>query len=151
MIKTPKEAYEYAYYHGLTFPKDWYITKNFKWNEVFTNETQLDGIPIYEVFENALKIAQPLQELRNKIALPINVHCWIRQVAHNKRANSTAKYSAHLNGLAVDFDIEGQTSNKTRDVIIAMKLPVRIEADTFGWVHIDINSYIPFKQGLFYP
>lgn len=151
MIKTPKEAYEYAYLHEtLMFPNDWFIIKNFKWNEVFANETSSDGIPIYEVFENALKIAVFLQQIRTNVKCPINVHCWVRQIKHNKRVKSTAKYSAHINGLAVDFDIQGQTSSQSRSLILAMRLPIRIEANTNGWVHIDINSYIkPFKSGLF--
>lgn len=152
VIKTPKEAYEYAYTHNtLTFPSDWYIIKNFKWNEVFVNETANDGLPMYEVYENALKIAVYLQQIRTNINAPINVHCWVRQIRHNKRVGSTAKYSAHINGLAVDFDIQGISSSQSRSLILAMKLPIRIEANTNGWVHIDQNSYVkPFKTGLFY-
>lgn len=151
MIKTPKEAYEYAYVNNtLKFPDNWFICANFKWNEVFANETSKDGLPILEVYQNALRLSSYLQHIRTSIGRPINVHCWVRQIPHNKRAGSTAKYSAHINGLACDFDVTGITCAQARSLILAMNLPMRIEADTKTWVHIDINSYIPFQKGLFY-
>lgn len=149
-IVSPKQAYEYAYDKGVLFPNDWYITKNFKWNEVFTNECKQDGIPMYEVFQNAYEIGQYIQQLRNEINKPINVHCWVRQIPHNKRAGSTAKYSAHINGCAIDFSVTGVSDSQIRALLLAMKLPIRIEANTKGWIHIDRTKYIPFKQGLFY-
>lgn len=152
LIKTPQEAYEWAYDKGLTFPKHWYITPNFKWNEVFTNETDADGIPIYEVFENALEIGGYAQRLRYALEKPIHVHCWVRQIAHNKRVGSTAKYSAHINGAAIDFHVDGLSESQIRDTILAERIPVRIEADTVGWVHIDRQKYIkPFTPGIFKP
>lgn len=150
MIVSPKQAYLYAYDNGVVFPSDWYITENFTWNEVFKNEKLSDGIPILEVFENALKLAVYLQEIREEIKLPINVHCWVRQPKHNKRV-AGAKLSAHLNGLAIDFDVKNMTSEQTRAYIKAMRLPVRVEAETDGWVHIDLSSYIKdFRTGLFF-
>ena len=151
VIKSPKQAYEWAYVHGLTFPSSWYITPNFKWNEVFVNETASDGIPIYEVFQNAYKLGQHIQFVRQYLGKPVIVHSWVRQIPHNKRAGSTAKYSGHLNGLAVDFHIDGMTDEDVRNAIIEMGIPVRIEANTKGWVHIDINNYVArFTPGLFY-
>ena len=42
---------------------------------------------------------------------------------------------------------------QVRKKILEMNLPVRVEANTNGWVHIDIgNSYIKnYTWGLFYP
>ena len=150
MIVKPKEAYLYAYNNGVKFPKDWYITENFTWNEVFTNENLCDGIPLLEVFENAKKMADIMQLLREEINLPIIVHCWVRQPAHNKRVKG-AKLSAHLNGLAVDFHAVGITCEQVRKYIKAMRLPVRVEANTDNWVHIDLSSYVKeFRIGLFF-
>lgn len=151
MIKSPKEAYEYAYNNGLVFPADWQVTKNFTWNEVFKNETKADGLPIFEVFQNAFRLAQHLQKIRERLGKPVNVHCWVRQIPHNKRAKSTAKYSGHINGCACDFDVAGVSDSGARTIILGMGLPIRVEANTVGWVHVDINSYVyPFKAGLFY-
>lgn len=150
MIIEPKQAYLYAYSNGVKFPKDWYITENFTWNEVFKNERLCDGIPLLEVFENTLRMAQMLQLLRDELKQPINIHCWVRQPKHNKRVSGT-KLSAHLNGLAVDFDVKNMTSDQTRAYIKAMRLPVRVEANTDNWVHIDLSSYVKeFRIGLFF-
>lgn len=151
MFVDPLDAYLYAYDYGLTFPSDWKITNNFTWNEVFVNERSSDGIPILEVFENAFQTAGALQKIRTKLNSPIIVHCWVRQIPHNKRAGSSAKRSPHINGRAVDFHINGMPDEEVRKKILALKLPVRIEKNTKGWVHIDIgNSYIKdYKWGLF--
>ena len=144
-------AYFYAYDNGLTFPKDWKITNNFTWNEAFINERTTDGIPILEVFQNIAETAVQMQKIRAKIGKPIIVHCWVRQIPHNKRAGSTAKRSPHINGRAVDFHINGMTDEEVRKRILNIGLPVRIEDNTSGWVHIYIcNPYIKdFKWGLF--
>lgn len=153
VIKTPLEAYLYCYDHGVSFPSDWYVTKNFKWNEVFANERVSDGYPILEVFNNAAKTARVLQTAREKIGKPFNIHCWVRQIPHNKRAGSTAKQSVHINGCAVDFDVTGMTPAQVRSKLLTLDLPLRIEANTPTWVHVDTgNAYInSFKYGIFYP
>lgn len=150
MIVEPNQAYLYAYSNGVKFPNDWHITENFTWNEVFKNERLSDGVPILEVFENALKLAKYMQEIREELKQPINIHCWVRQFKHNKRVTG-GKLSAHLNGLAVDFVVKNMTSQQAREYIKAMRLPVRIEADTDGWVHIDLSTYVKnYRAGLFY-
>lgn len=151
MIVSALDAYNYAYDHFPKFPSSWKISDNFTWNEVFTNETNIDGIPMLEVFENAVQLAKQLQIVRTKIGKPIIPHCWVRQIKHNKRAGSTAKRSPHINGRAIDFHINGMAESDVRKKILEMKLPLRIEADTKGWVHIDIgNSYTSnYNWGVF--
>lgn len=151
-IVSALDAYLYSYDHGPLFPDDWYVTNNFKWNEVFTNECKADGYPILEVFKNAEKLAKVLQIAREKIGKPFNVHCWVRQIPHNKRAGSTAKQSAHINGCAVDFDVTGMTPAAVRAKLLTLDLPLRIEANTPTWVHVDTgNEYIgAFTYGIFY-
>lgn len=152
-IVTPLEAYEYCYDNGPLFPNEWHVTKNFTWNEVFTNEIKADGYPMLEVFNNAYKLARVLQEARDKIGKAFNIHCWVRQIPHNKRAGSTAKRSAHINGCAVDFDVTGLTPAQVRAKLLELDLPLRIEANTPTWVHVDTgNTYTnDFKYGIFQP
>ena len=152
-IVTPLEAYEYCYDHGPLFPNEWHVTQNFTWNEVFTNEIKADGYPMLEVFNNAYKLARVLQEARSKIGKAFNIHCWVRQIPHNKRAGSTAKRSAHINGCAVDFDVTGLTPAQVRAKLLELDLPLRIEANTPTWVHVDTgNTYTnDFKYGVFQP
>ena len=151
IIKTAKEAYEYCYQNGPIFPSDWSITQNFTWNEAFKNETKSDGIPIYEVFQNIEKLARVLQYARSKIGKAFIIHCWYRSIPHNIRAGSTALYSPHLNGSAVDFHIRGESPEHSRAVLLTLDLPLRIEDETKTWVHVDTgNTYTGnYRYGLF--
>lgn len=114
MLVSALDAYNYAYDHFPTFPPSWKISENFTWNEVFTNECISDGMPMLEVYENAAQLAKQLQIIRTKLGKPIHVHCWVRQIKHNKRAGSTAKRSPHINGRAVDFHINGMAESDVR-------------------------------------
>ena len=150
---SPLDVYEYCYDHGVAkIPGNWMITANFKWREAFVNEQTTDGYPPLEIFENVFETAKTLQAARAKIGRPFNIHCWVRQIPHNKRAGSTARRSPHIHGRAVDFDVTGLTPAQTRQKLLALKLPIRIEANTKTWVHIDIgNSYTKdYKWGIFY-
>lgn len=147
----PLNAYEYCYYNGPTFPKDWYVTQNFTWNEVFTGESSEYGYPLLEVFQNAQKLARVLQKARTQINKPFVIHCWYRSIPHNIKAKSTAIRSMHLNGSAVDFHIQGMTMKAAREALLKLDLPLRIEDETTTWVHVDTgNTYTgAFKYGLF--
>lgn len=151
-IVSPLNAYLHAYTSYPEFPDNWYVTENFKWKEVFVNEVKSDGVPMLEVFNNAYELAKVLQQARTKIGKAFNVHCWVRQIPHNTRAGSTAKRSAHINGRAVDFDVTGMTPAAVRAKLLTLNLPIRIEANTATWIHIDIgNSYTnDYKYGIFY-
>lgn len=152
MIKDVLDVYYFVYDNGIEkIPADWQVTKNFTWQEVFTNEVNRDGYPLLEVFRNAAKTARVLQKVRDALKRPIVVHCWVRQIPHNKRVGSTAKRSAHLNGCAVDFHVQGMGMEAARKAILKLDLPLRVEAGTPTWVHVDTgNEYIgAFKYGLF--
>ena len=151
---SPQEAYLFCYNFGpAAFPNNWHITDNFTWQEVFVNESKADGYPILEVFENAFELAKQLQVARTKMGRAFNIHCWVRQIPHNKRAGSTARMSAHINGRAVDFDVAGLTPAQVRSKLLEYNLPIRIEDKTPTWVHIDVgNKYTDdYKWGLFKP
>lgn len=147
------DAYLHAYDNYPVFPDNWYVTENFKWKEVFVNERKSDTCPLLEVFQNAAKLARVLQVARKELGRPFNIHCWVRQIPHNKRAGSTAKRSPHLNGNAVDFDVTGMSPFAVRAALLKMDLPIRIEANTPTWIHVDTgNPYInAFTYGIFYP
>ena len=152
LFVSAREAYLHAYENFPVFPANWFITENFTWNEAFANEKKEDGVPTLEVFENVIHTATQLQAIRNFVKKPINIHCWVRQVPHNKRV-SKAAMSAHINGRAVDFDITGYSTDKTIATASNLRLPIRVEAGTKGDCHIDIgNSYTNnYKWGIFYP
>jgi uncharacterized protein YcbK (DUF882 family) len=152
MFADAETAYLYAYEHGVaSFPSDYKITENFTWKEAFVNEKDTDGRPTLDVFQNVMSTAIVLQKVRTKIGKPITVTSWVRQIPHNRRAGSTAKKSAHINGRAVDFHIYGMADKDVRTKILAMNLSCRLEDNTTGWVHLDIgNSFTnDYKWGLF--
>jgi hypothetical protein len=73
-IVPPDQAYLYAYDLGKSvFPDDFYITKNFSWNEAFG---KCPEVPCLWVFYNILKTARELQKVRFKINAPFLPHIW---------------------------------------------------------------------------
>lgn len=142
MIVSAYSAYLHCYDNGPEFPDNWMITKNFSWNEAFTNELKEYGYPMLEVFNNVVTLAEELQKARDAIDKPFIIHCWVRSIPHNKKAGSTATRSPHINGRAVDFHVKGMTDGAARAKIASLNLNLRIEANTNGWVHVDAgNSY----------
>ena len=169
-MKTALDVYYYCYEKGnvAEIPSNWYITKNFTWQEAFINESKTDGVPFYDVFKRIQSSALVFQNIRNYINAPINVHCWYRSVEHNIRAyiqsgfskteaRTKARLGVHLYGTALDFHVTGMSDEKLRQKILQGigegKFKVRIEADTHGWVHVDCgNPFITngYNWGLFY-
>jgi hypothetical protein len=60
--------------------------------------------------------------------------------------------SAHMEGQAVDFDVEGMTAEQVRQWIISKKqdmpVPIRLE-NGVQWVHLDVREYNGEKVHLF--
>ena len=169
-FKTALEVYYYCYEKGnvTSIPSDWYVTKNFTWNEIFINEHENDGVPFYDVFLRLYKSALEFQKVRDYLGVAMNIHCWYRSVEHNVRAYIQSGYpekesrkktrlGCHLYGNAIDFHVTGLMDEAVRQKLLQGikqgKFKVRIEADTVGWVHIDCgNPYINngYNWGLFY-
>ena len=80
-----------------------YILKNFTLKEMTKTDTGLPNeIPSFEVAFNLYDTACFLQNLRNKIKMPIVVTSGYRSEAVNKAVGG-AKNSAHLRGGAADI------------------------------------------------
>lgn len=67
--------------------------------------------------------------------------------------NKTDIYlSAHCLGKAIDFSVDGVTSEDTRSAIIQninkFEYPIRLEKDTDGWVHIDVYQPVNSETNL---
>lgn len=160
-IIKPEEAYAYALKNYPIFPPDWNISPHFTWNEVFVNELKIDGVPEFKIFQEATKLSIELEKIRNLLGKSMSVDCWFRSMAHNLRVKAQgykpAMHSAHLYGMAVDFNVAGMTPSQVRALLALWvkqgKIHVRIEANTDGWVHSDIGSvYLNnYKWGIFSP
>lgn len=160
-IITADQARQYAIVNFPSFPKDWYISPHFTWNEVFVNELRKYGVPSLAIFENAVKASKQFEKIRELLGLPMNVHCWFRSLLHNlalkEQGLNPAMHSSHLYGLALDYDVPGMTMTQVRgkllEAVKKQQLKIRIEANTAQWVHCDIgNPYTnDYNWGIFNP
>ncbi len=70
------------------------------------------------------------------------LRCNLCSLLANKTKGGVLYLSAHQQGMAVDFDVEGKTADEVRKWIIAHRAslphPCRIENGT-SWVHLDVR------------
>lgn len=92
-------------------------TKNFKLLEfTYSSDAQILGIdnaPPLEIMENLKYTMEKMQELRDKLNLPIIVTSGYRCPKLNKFVNG-AKNSDHLTGLGVDFYVSGYSFDEQK-------------------------------------
>lgn len=95
--------------------------------------------------------------IRENIGKPITVNNWANGGSFSQRglrcnlcqlvADKTKKgqlyVSAHMEGTAVDFDVQGMTAQQVRQWLVNNKhrfpYPIRVEDDV-TWVHIDMRN-----------
>lgn len=88
---------------------------------------------------------------------PITINTWHKGGSFTQRGlrcntcsivdNKTGVYlSAHILGKAIDFNVEGLTSNEVNKAVVdnadKFEYPIRLEINTDGWSHIDV--YQPY-------
>lgn len=73
------------------------------------------------------------------------LRCNMCQMVKDKK---TVYISAHCLGCAIDFNVEGLTSDKVnqiiKDNIDKFEYPIRLETNTSGWSHVD--TYQPYQS-----
>lgn len=69
------------------------------------------------------------------------------QLVKNK---SSIYLSAHRLGKAIDFNVQGLTSNQVNDIVRNnannFEYPIRLESNTSGWSHIDCYEPVGSNQ-----
>lgn len=113
----------------LKLPVDAYCTENFTWNEVLqTNERNID-LPSLNILENLKSSADVLQVYRNIIGKPIKITSgWRTPTEQNRlisaynrhdgsQVNKPSATSLHLEGLALDFSVQGSSQKSAQDTI----------------------------------
>ena len=115
-----------------------------KWNRL-ANES--DGLTD-EIKSNLINLCEHMDFVRLYFNAPINTHCTFRPVLYNTLVKG-AKNSAHLFGMAMDFDVLGMTCKAAQEKILAdKKLEIwlmRMEDNTKSntvlpaWVHLDLR------------
>ncbi|RRD91462.1 D-Ala-D-Ala carboxypeptidase family metallohydrolase [Conchiformibius steedae] len=157
-VETPEtepQTVETAPVHN---PADW-VTENFSWREMTRSQTAarrgIDNTPNAEQRKNILYTAQQLEKIRayvaQKFGAPrvVMVSSGFRSLTLN-RAIGGSTTSAHVHGLAADFDIQGLTSAQTAKIVKEMKDKGLIDYDQLileyptrgdgAWVHIGFKA-----------
>ena len=125
--------------HALRQP----ISLYFKWGEVFTNcsPAEIKACQL-SVLRNAVKQAQTMDKVRTLYNLPVVVHSWYRDLAHNKRVGGSAG-SYHPKGLASDFHVQGY-EGRDKCLLVQQRLDREpfmkacgLEFTGGDWCHVD--------------
>lgn len=110
------------------------------WGRLATSADGLDEV----TKANLVKLFHKMDQIRETLGKPINVHVSYRPAAYNAQIGG-AQHSAHVLGLACDFDA-GEDCDATRATLepLLEQLGVRMERKPgSGWVHIDLMSPHP--------
>lgn len=116
-------------------------SRYFAWCEALWLPTmQSYAAPTMAQMEAIKRQAAALDNVRDFFGRPINVHVWLRPPTYNALVKG-APQSAHLFGLATDFDIIGLDCEEVKTTLQqkgASLYPGRGEINSKGWVHLDL-------------
>lgn len=99
-----------------------------------------------QIKANIVKTCQMMEEIRNIVGCPINIHCMFRSEQYNKEVVKAIPNDVHAQGEAADWDalptltIE-QAKEKIRPHL--EKLNIRLEGGTPTWLHNDWHAVGP--------
>jgi hypothetical protein len=106
--------------------------------------TEADGAD----FDKLTTLCQKLEEVRDALGCPINIHCMFRSPQYNLAQNilPPTGMDVHAMNLACDFDCNGHlTIQEVKDKLRPLldRLQIRMEYGTTTWVHVDLHSVGP--------
>lgn len=112
------------------------------WNRLANEE---DGITD-QVKTETVKLCLIMDQVRELLGCPINVHCIFRSVKYNQEVLHSLPQDVHSKGMAIDFDCNGhytieQVKEKLRPIL--EKFNIRMEGGTTTWVHLDTHAVGP--------
>ena len=121
----------------------------FKWKEFLRlgSIMAIAEIPNEQIKLNIIKTAQTLDSIRSYFNKPIKITSGYRPPKYNEWIGGAPR-SAHKEGLAADFIVDGLSCDEVKKELMAnteFMLTFRIEADTINWIHIDLKG-----TGIFY-
>ena len=114
------------------------------------------GLYAWQFFDP--RLLDVLLAIREGIGKPIIVNNWSNggnfsqrglrcnccMIVRDKTALEKLYVSAHLQGMGVDFNVQGMTTEEVHEWLkknqILLPRPIRVEENTDGWVHIDVRS-----------
>jgi hypothetical protein len=112
------------------------------WNRLATEN---DGADLNKL----VALCQVLEQVRDALGVPMNIHCIFRSTAYNLAQNilPPSGLDVHAMCLAADFDAGPHlTTDQVKAILMPMleDLGIRMENNGAGasWVHIDIHPVI---------
>ena len=114
------------------------------------------GLYAWQFFDP--RLLDVLLAIREGIGKPIIVNNWsnggnfsqrglrtnISPIVKEKTALEKLYVSAHLQGMGVDFNVQGMTTQEVHEWLkknqILLPHPIRVEENTGDWIHIDSRS-----------
>lgn len=121
------------------YDRSYQITPNFTFGEFLVNE---ETKPDNRISSNIIKVAHSLQTIRDMLGgRQITVVSGYRSPVHNKAVGGAPR-SYHLQGLAVDFVVEGMTPQQVQNKLKNWSGGLEF-APT--WTHIDLGPYRRFR------
>lgn len=134
-------------------------TQSFRWREaLWCPIWKVCVLPTPAQKANIIKIAQPLQYIRNRFDKPIQITSWLRPEMYNEwkypYGINGAKASQHVLGAAVDFKIMTLSCEEVRQELEKQleHLNIRMErADGQDRIHIDAKRVLQGDNRYFYP
>ena len=100
--------------------------------------------PTVQEQANLTLICQFLEKVRALVGKPLKVHCMIRPPEYNKQIGGRPQ-SAHLEGLACDFSVQGMTADKVRELLVPKLELWKFRMEKLpgsNWVHVDLKAPI---------
>lgn len=112
------------------------------WNRL-ANES--DGLTD-QVKAEIVKLCSIMDQIRDLIGCPMNVHCIFRSVQYNQEVLHSLPKDVHSMGMAIDWDANShytieQAKEKIRPVLEQFGL--RLEGGTTTWIHNDTHALGP--------
>lgn len=116
---------------------------HFSWGEVLLcRQWGVHVFPTKIQHENLLKVVAKAELIRDALGLPMVVTSGLRPRVYNRLIGG-AKYSAHIEGKALDFVVEGMHADMVRASLepLLSELGIRMEKlPGANWIHIDIKT-----------
>lgn len=106
---------------------------------------QTHYVPNEDEQADLIRTCALMEKVRDLFQQPVNVHVMIRPAAYNKKIGG-APNSAHIFGLACDFDVAGENCDDVREKLAPLLSDwnCRMErAPGTNWVHLDLHAPNP--------
>lgn len=116
---------------------------HFLWREaLYLRDWAFSAYPELKTARHIIAVAHKLELIRGYLGRPIHVTSWYRPGVYNRKIGG-AKNSAHLYGMAVDFQVGGMNADMIRAMLRPKleTLKIRMENLPYStWTHIDTRE-----------